>query len=139
MIRVVLDVNVIVSGFPQPLGIPATIIERWLRREFELFTSEHILSGVVRAWNKPYFRSRYQLGEVERAIALLRQRATVVIPTTIPEDLEDDLVLGTGLAANASCLVTGDRGLLRLDRYEGLALISPNDFLALLEQVNQSE
>lgn len=138
MIRVVLDVNVIVSGFPQTSGIPATLIDRWLRREYEVFTSEHIVAGVIRAWNKPYFRSRYAQGEVDRAIALLRRRTTIVsplpVPTGVADDLEDDLVLGTGLAANASHLVTGDRGLLRLATYEGLEMISPRDFLSVLEK-----
>ena len=41
MIRVVLDVNVLVSGVPQALGVPAELIERWIRREYELVTSEH--------------------------------------------------------------------------------------------------
>jgi predicted nucleic acid-binding protein len=55
VIAAVLDANVIVSGFPSPRGAPSELIERWLVNEFRLLISEHILSGVERAWRDPWF------------------------------------------------------------------------------------
>jgi predicted nucleic acid-binding protein len=49
MIAAVLDVNVIVSGFPSRRGAAAEVIDRWLTREFRVIVSEHILNGVNRA------------------------------------------------------------------------------------------
>lgn len=144
MIRAVLDVNVLVSGFPAPGGTPAALIERWLRREFELVISEHILGGVVRAWANPYYQTRYHHNEVQRALALLRSRADLVIPVTtvhgVADDEEDDLVLATGVAEQVSHLVTGDQGLLRLGTYAGFTILTPRGFLTLLEQqANEDE
>ena len=138
MIRAVLDVNVLVSGFPAPAGTPAILIERWLLREYELVLSEHILTGVARAWTNSYFRTRYSGDESQQALTLLRDRGTIVTPVTtvhgVADDEEDDLVLATGVAGNVTHLVTGDRGLLALGTYHDMVILTPRDFLNLLEQ-----
>ncbi len=136
MIRAVLDVNVLVSGFPAPGGVPAELIERWLGREFDLISSEHILRGVARAWTNVYFRARHQHEESQRALELLRDRAILVTPVEtvhgVADDEEDDLVVATAAAGSVSHLVTGDRGLVRLGTYQELIILTPREFLNLL-------
>jgi putative PIN family toxin of toxin-antitoxin system len=136
MQRLVLDVNVIVSGFASPKGAPRVLIEKWLRRQFELITSEHILSGAERAWRNPYFRQRYDAQQVGLALALLRNRATIVTPVAtllgFADDEEDDLVLATAVSGNASVLVTGDKGLLRLGDHAGIPIVSPREYLEMI-------
>jgi putative PIN family toxin of toxin-antitoxin system len=136
MIRAVLDVNVLVSGFPAPTGIPAAIIDQWLDGTFELVVSEHILNGVRRAWERPYFQARYAVDRADRQLRLLPRRATQVLPAAtvhgVAEHDEDDLVLATAVAGNADYLVTGDRALLRLGSFERIAIVSPRDFLEVL-------
>ena len=114
MTRAVLDVNVLVSGFPAPAGTPAALIERWLRRAYDLVLSAHIRAGVARAWANAYDRTRYHQNEAGRALALLRSRADLVTPVGtvrgVADDEEDDLVLATAVAGNGSHLVTGDAG-----------------------------
>ncbi len=51
---------------------------------------------------------------------------------------EDDLVLATAVSAAADYLVTGDKQLQRLGGYHGVAIVSPRDFLALLQQQDES-
>jgi putative PIN family toxin of toxin-antitoxin system len=136
MQRIALDVNVIVSGFASPGGAPRILIERWLRRHFELVTSEHILNGVERAWRNPYFRDRYDEHQIGHALTLIRDRATVVTPLSAPfgfaDDEEDDLVLATAVTGNASVLVTGDKGLLKLVDHEGILIVSPREYPELI-------
>jgi putative PIN family toxin of toxin-antitoxin system len=133
-----LDVNVLVSGFPASAGTPALLIERWLRREYELVLSEHILTGVARAWTNAYFRTRYAGDEPQHALTLLRHQETIVTPVAtvqgVADDEEDDLVLATAVAGMVSHLVTGDRGWLRLETYQNLVILTPRDFLSLLDQ-----
>jgi predicted nucleic acid-binding protein len=43
MTRIVLDTNVLDSAFPDEKGIPRSLLQLWLAREFELVVSEHIL------------------------------------------------------------------------------------------------
>jgi predicted nucleic acid-binding protein len=63
---------------------------------------------------------------------MLRQRCEVVQPAPVPpgafEDRDDLPVLGTAVAGNASILVTGDKRLLDLESYNGVAILSPRAF-----------
>jgi predicted nucleic acid-binding protein len=45
---------------------------------------------------------------------------------------EDDLVLATAVSAEADYLVTGDRHLLSLGQYQGVRIVTPRDFAAIL-------
>jgi predicted nucleic acid-binding protein len=48
-------------------------------------------------------------------------------------DSDDDLVLATAVAAGAELIVTGDDDLLVLKEYEGVAIVSPRQFLERLD------
>ena len=47
---------------------------------------------------------------------------------------EDDLVLATAVSAQADYLVTRDRQLLKLGSYQGVAIVSPTEFLDELQK-----
>lgn len=137
MIRATLDVNVLASGFPAELGTPASLIQRWTELEYELVLSAHILEGLERTWQKPYYRLRYSAQRVGDALHLLRTDATIVVPVKtisgIGEDEEDDLVLATAVSGNVDFLVTGDKYLQNLVLYRSVMILSPRQFLDLLE------
>ena len=44
-------------------------------------------------------------------------------------DPDDDLVIGTALAAKANFVVTGDRTLLSVGEYEGVRIVSVSEAL----------
>jgi len=137
VIRATLDVNVLASGFPAPAGVPAQLIDSWTDLAYELVISEHILEGLARTWRKPYYQQRYSPGRVQQTLALLRTGATLVTPVAtvrgVAADEEDDLVLATAIAGDAGFLVTGDRYLQTLGRYHSVVILSPRQFLEVLE------
>jgi hypothetical protein len=62
--------------------------------------------------------------------------STLVRPTAtsrIAPDPDDDVVIGTALAAKADLLVTGDRALLSVGSYQGIELATVSDALRRLE------
>ena len=137
MIRATLDVNVLVSGFPAVTGVPSALLARWANLEYELVLSEHILGELADVWSRPYWRGRYSSDRSRAAMRRLRARAMIVVPDPavrgIASDEEDDLVLATAIAGNVGFLVTGDRYLQGLERFRGVAILSPRQFLDLLE------
>jgi putative PIN family toxin of toxin-antitoxin system len=141
VIRATLDVNVLVSGFAQSSGAPGELVQWWLRRQFLLVLSEHILMGVADVWERPYWRARYLPTEAQRALSLLRDRASLVVPAPtvhdVGEDEEDDLVIATAVAGNAAFLVTGDRYLRAIGQYRDVTMLSPREFCQLLETEQQ--
>lgn len=137
MIRATLDVNVLVSGFTGSSGAPAELIALWLRRQYAVVLSEHILAGVEKVWDRPYWRGRVSVGDVQRSIALMRARAVLVVPDFsvrgIGEDEEDDRVLATAVSGSVDLLVTGDRLLRAIGRIQDVEIFTPREFLDLLE------
>lgn len=138
MIHAVLDANVLASGFPASTNAPALIINRWRAGQFQVAVSQHILDEVERTWRKPYWQARFSPSQVERALELLRRDADVVSPAVAvsrgASHPEDDQVIATAVSANVDYLVTGDRMLQRLGAYKGISILSPQQFLVVLDQ-----
>jgi putative PIN family toxin of toxin-antitoxin system len=141
VIRTVLDSNVIVSGFTGelvPASAPGEPIRRWRRNEFHVIVSHHILGEVGRAFASPYHQRRLTLPQVAGASRFLRAKAELTPITVsiagIASHPEDDLVLAAAVSAKADCLVIGDVNLRKLDRFQGVNILSPREFLTLLEQ-----
>ncbi|HKA37290.1 MAG TPA: putative toxin-antitoxin system toxin component, PIN family [Thermoanaerobaculia bacterium] len=139
MIRSVLDANVFASALIHPAGTPGRILEALLERHaFDLLVSEPILDELRRTLFYPRVRSRIRLTdeEVDRWLRLLPLRATVIELTpptgTISSDPDDDVYLLTAKEGLADYLVSGDRNLLDLRRFERVAILAPQVFLELL-------
>ena len=140
MIRGLLDANVLISAVIRPSGPPGRIVATLLsHKAFELVLSHGILAEVERALSQA--RIRKYLREPEDAHLWLADIAAVadMVEDTgrvvgACRDPADDMVLAAALEGRASALVTGDRDLLALREYEGLAILPPRAFLDLLER-----
>lgn len=138
MITAVLDTNVLASGFVRhnPQSPPVQVIDAWRARLFTLVVSEHILAELSRTFAESYFSSRLTPQQRAANIALITEDATVTPITTevhgVATHPEDDLILATAISAQADYLVTGDTKLQDLVTYEGVTILSPRAFLALL-------
>jgi putative PIN family toxin of toxin-antitoxin system len=51
-------------------------------------------------------------------------------------DKDDDVVLATALAGKADVIVTGDEDLLVLKKFRGIEILSPRQFLELLDRTS---
>jgi uncharacterized protein len=138
VIRTVLDANALVSGFPASTGTLADLLDRWRDGQFQLITSEHILDKIARAWIKPYWQRRFASERVKLVMALLREEAEITPIAVNVQDVathpEDDVVLATAVSARVDYLATGDKGLLRLENYQDIVILTPRAFLNLREQ-----
>jgi predicted nucleic acid-binding protein len=54
--------------------------------------------------------------------------------TGIVRDPNDDMVLATARAAGATYLITRDLDLLSLQAYEGITILTPEVFMAILRE-----
>ena len=125
--KVVLDTNVLVAAFATR-GLCDAVLEVCLAGH-DIVLSEPILKELRR-----HLRGKLKVPppQAQAIVAFLREHATVVAPATVPADAcrdrTDLAVLGTALAAEADCLVTGDRDLLDLREFRGTAVLSPRAF-----------
>lgn len=133
---VVLDVNTIVSGFLRGNAAPGAVTRLWKQGYIDVVLSEHIVSKVFEIWERPYFRKRHDQIDRVLALTLMREQAASVVPDAsilgICKDEEDDLVLGTAVAAGADYLVTGDYGFLKVRSYGDVSIVTAREFLELI-------
>lgn len=144
MISAVLDANTIISGilgYRNSDSVPGTILRLWQKGSFTLVTSKHIRDEVKAVLRKSFFKKRLTIQEISRIQALLQFQAK---QTVITEDVhkvtthfEDDLILATAASAKTNYLVTGDGPLLRKvgNFYKGVKLVTPNNFLQILQTI----
>ncbi|MBI4310879.1 MAG: putative toxin-antitoxin system toxin component, PIN family [Chloroflexi bacterium] len=138
MISAVLDTNVLASGIlglDDPESPPGQLLQAWERRAFQLVLSRHILAELERTLASPYFARRLRMEQIIRAFALVRNESVLTQMGPIPRVAshpEDDLILAAAVSARVDYLVTGDKQLQLLGSYEGVAILSPREFLDLL-------
>jgi len=129
--RVVFDTNVFISAFvvPGSQGERAVLLAR--QRRFDLCTSVPILTETAG-------RLRDKFGQddedIKQALRQIARAAAVVKPTSklnVLQDVPDNRILECAVDAHADLVVTGDRHLLKLKRFENIPIIRLADFLRL--------
>lgn len=140
MIRAILDANTIVSGllrFRTGASPPVEILRAWLDERFLLFISDELLAEIIRTLSKPWFLARVERDAYEAVISALRDdahRVKIMYPVIgVATHPEDDLVLAAAVSAAAGYLVTGDGQLLALETFRDVAIVSPRNFMKILE------
>lgn len=141
--KAVLDTNVLVSAMIGPQGAPAAILKAWREREFQLVTSSLLVAeagNVLRRRRIQKFTG-LSLEDVEELLDDLLATAVVVEPSgvldVIASDPDDNRVLEAALGGEADYVVSGDRDLLDLKRYEHVEIVTPMRFLAVLSASRQ--
>ncbi len=136
--RVVLDVNVLVSAVISAKGSPARIMELWEEERFEVVISLEIIGELGKVIRYPKIQEKYHLPEqyVEQFLGLINNQAIVVKPvrkiTQIKSDPTDNSYLECTIAGGAEYIISGDQHLLRLVEYQGIPILSPAEFLTVL-------
>jgi len=137
--RIVLDANVLVSALISGKGAPALILACWQEEKFDLVISPAILQELDRVLHYPKLQEHYHLPaeRIQRFLRLLIRQAIEAVPnfklTIIDRDPTDNRYLECALVADAEVIVTGDQQLLDLREYEGIRILTPVGFLALLK------
>ncbi len=143
--RAVLDTNVLVSAAIRKDGNPDQIV-RLAGRKFELLTSKYILTEVTQVLARKHIQAKYLsylmaqdrrlLEQNLRAIAktvMVKAKTTTRLRGAVPDDPEDEPVLACAVEGEANYLVTGDPHLLALQTFGGIKIVTPAQFLEVLE------
>ncbi len=132
--RAVIDTNIIIRAMIKPAGTVGPVLGRLRNGEFVAVYSEPILEEIAAKLALPRISKKYQVGEteVEGLFALLAVRGELVKPgrsVRICRDPDDDMLIGAALEGKAEWVVTGDRDLLTLEKFEEVRFVTPRIFL----------
>lgn len=136
--RLVLDTNVVVSALLWD-GAPKQLLRVSHSEDILLFTSTPLLEELTETLSKKKLEKKIaaSLLSADQLVNSYAELASVVRPVIVPRlapDPDDDVVIGTALAARADFLVTGDRTLLSVAEYEGVRIVSVSEALAAVAQ-----
>jgi len=133
--RVVIDTNVLISAALLDESVPARARNHAIRYG-QLIATEQTFAELTGRLLLPKF-DRY-VSRARREALLERMQPIVEIVPVIQvvracRDPRDDMFLEAAVNGRADVLVTGDRDLLALHPFAGIAIVTPADYLALVE------
>jgi putative PIN family toxin of toxin-antitoxin system len=141
VLRAVLDANVVVSALIRPEGPAGRILDRVARGAgVHAVVSVAILDEYRRSLAYPKVRRCLKLpaAEVNAWVDALVLVADIVAGertvTVVAADPDDDKYLAGALEGGAAFVVSGDRHLLDVGAYEGVRVVTPREFLEMLDR-----
>jgi len=142
VLRVVLDANVFVSAYINPVGTPGQIIQSFLRdASFELVLSAPIIVEVLEALAYPKVlkaaRSRIEPALwFEDLVVLSQLVGDDVTVKRISADPDDDKYIARAIAGRATFVVSGDPDLLTVGQHESVRIVTPRSFLSSISSTD---
>jgi putative PIN family toxin of toxin-antitoxin system len=140
VLSAVLDCNVYVSAIIRPEGPPGLIVDRFVRASaFDLVVSPAIRAEMLAALAYPKVRKsiRRQVDAsrwFEDIVVLARLVPGEAAVTAASADPDDDVYIAAAIEGRCAYIVTGDPDLLVLEEHAGIQIVTPREFLTLLER-----
>ncbi len=135
--KVVLDTNVLVSGLLVQGSVPSEILRDFKDGQWILVLSGAILEEYGRVLRRKKFG--LPTANVESMLRLIENKAIKVIPSehfsVVHQDPSDNEFLDVAVEGQADFIVSGDRHLLDLNRFRGIPVLPPSEFLKTSRQI----
>lgn len=136
--RAVIDTNILVRALINRAGTVRPILTALDAGLFTKILSSALLAELTRVLRRPRMRTKYGISEddIRDLLQLLVRRGEIVTPARtiqVCRDPQDDMFLEAAAAGGADVIVSGDEDLLVLHPFEGIPIVSPAAFLAMLD------
>jgi putative PIN family toxin of toxin-antitoxin system len=127
----VFDANAIISALMLPDSTPRRAFDKACAQG-RILLSEPVINELDDVLRRP--RLEKYIHEDERIhfmVALLREAHIFRVTETVADcrDPKDNKYLALAHESRAACIVTGDKDLLDLNPYRGIAILTPRQFL----------
>ena len=128
--RFVLDTNTIISALLLPASLPRQAVDRAFDSGL-VIASEATVAELADVLQRPRF-DKYVREEARLHFlaTFIRDTTLIAVTETITDcrDTKDNKFLEVAVSGQATVIITGDRDLLDLHPYRGIAIITPRDF-----------
>ncbi len=139
MLKVVIDTNQFVSSLISRKGASAKLLTMWRQHEFLLILSREIVEEIHRVLSYSSIVQKYKITKKDtESLSALIEHEAIVLPqppavNVIKDDPDDNKILACALAVKADFIVSGDKDLLRLQKFENTMIVNVSEFLKILE------
>ena len=125
--KIFFDTNVIISSFITHGGAKELFEHCMLNHK--VFTSKFVIEELKEKLESKFY---YTLEEIKDVVDFIKYNFTIVnynlFQNQVCKDRDDDNILASAQSAKADCIVTGDKDLLALGKYENIFIVSPKSF-----------
>lgn len=140
--RAVIDTNILVRARIRPQGTVAPVLGRLRVSAYTFLYCQRLLDELVDVLGRPRIRQKYHIEDedVTALLLLLTRQGEAIAATrriTVCRDPKDDKFLEVAVAGGADVIVSGDEDLLVLSPFEGIPIVGPSTFLAMLDEAGQ--
>lgn len=136
--RIVADTNILISATFW-YGTSYEIIEKVENKEIELIISKDIIKEFIEVLNSEEIQMKIKNKnlEMQRTVEKILSISIIVEPKKkfnfIKEDNEDNKILECAYEGKADFIISQDNHLLKLREFEGIKIISPDEFIKNFE------
>jgi len=131
--RVVFDSNVLVSALALPGGRADQAVQAVLDGRVILLLSKPIVGEVLGVLGRKFSRDTEELSRLAVFLADLAELVAPARRLRVLADDPDNRVLECALTGGAELIVTGDRAMLELGEFAGIAIVTLREFLRRVE------
>ncbi|MBU1198545.1 MAG: putative toxin-antitoxin system toxin component, PIN family [Nanoarchaeota archaeon] len=132
--RVIIDTNVFVSGIFWKGNFCSQIIDKWRNRKFDLITSMEILDEFVKTLKN--FKIKIPYDMITEWKNLIIENSIIVESTikinVVKDDPDDNKFLEAGITGKVDFIISQDKHLLKLKKYQEIKVITPEEAVLLL-------
>ncbi len=138
-IRLVFDTNCLVSAMLSPDSLVADSFRKALNQGV-IITSTECYQKLIEVLHRPKFKKYFSDSDLSFIQEiLLKELKFQIIESKIDacSDSKDDKFLSLAKDGKADFLVTGDKDLFEMERFEGTEIITPRNFIEILTDPKQ--
>jgi putative PIN family toxin of toxin-antitoxin system len=129
-VKIVLGTNVFIPGIFFS-GPPSQILQAWKNKKLRIILSQDIIDEYHRVVES--LSSKYPTIDIFQIIELVTVHGqfvdTAELDITICEDPDDNKFIECAIAGDTKIIVSGDKHLLKITGYQGIAVFRPREFV----------
>jgi len=137
MLRLTLDTNILISAVISE-GNEYRLLKLAKLGKIKIVLSLEILKEFKGVISRPRFG--FSREQIEEAVKQIISLGEIILPkvrlSVIKEDPEDNIVLECALAGRVNYIVSGDKHLLYLKKFQGIPIIKTSEFLRIYAKSN---
>lgn len=132
MPRVVVDTNVFLSGILFG-GNPRRIVAAWLAKQFILCISPQLKAEIINKLRLKFDLSPMTIEVIKDGLDSNSEKYIPRKKVNLCRDPQDNFLLELAQESRADYLISGDKLVLELEQYKSTKIITPKEFLRILQ------
>jgi putative PIN family toxin of toxin-antitoxin system len=148
MIKIVPDANILISGMLGHHGPPRKIINLFLAKKIVMFGSKETyeefcekvkIPRLQKYWKAQIFTPEKLILDYRSIIKMVEPFEILAGVNIVKADPDDDIYFRAAKACEAKIIVTGDKEVLGVKKYDDIIVVTAANFIESFSKLNQSK